>query len=56
MKLIRDKKVYDKTLRRVCWLQYPETHNRFNVIWWVVKYRDGLVRNCFIEELREIKS
>jgi hypothetical protein len=45
-------KVYDKTKRRICRVIRVETHDRFKCKWYVVEYNDGLVRNCFREELR----
>lgn len=49
-------KVFDKTKKRICRIIRTEVHDRFNCKWFVVEYKDGFVRNCFKEELKNIRT
>jgi hypothetical protein len=52
MVLRKGTKVFDKTKRRVGKVISIDIHDRLKCKWYVVKYNNGLVRNCFREELK----
>lgn len=50
-------KVFDRVKRRVGYIERIEDYPHIEKMkWYVVKYRDGFVRNCHTWELRILKE